>query len=293
MTPLAARLAKQLVARVKDRHPFWRDNSDHLRRYLDDTHFFECSAVADVLDEFTATVRAAGADGWTDLVGTVGFLPAPKTWLEFRSPMLGRVGLLLEQVPDDAPAAFVTWVLEEAATPLGLISLVSDDYQTIGYDGKPESPIRMVVPESVRPGFDRLARDLKADAYASYGYSDVTAVAIALLGMVHTYLVLINSPRILGRRQHMPHLGLERRLVRGLGSGMFPLHGWTEIKLEINKPPDIDDGEPHEAHLTGKRALHFCRKHIRFRNGKLEYVRAHWRGDPAVGIKRSRYTVTA
>lgn len=106
-------------------------------------------------------------------------------------------------------------------------------------------------------------------------------------------LILINTPKIIGRRQHMPNRGLERRLTQGLKGGKFPLHAWTEITLNISKPMEIDDGEPHEAHLTGRRALHFCRKHIRIRNGKLEYVSAHWRGDPSIGIKQSRYRMVA
>jgi hypothetical protein len=104
-------------------------------------------------------------------------------------------------------------------------------------------------------------------------------------------LALINTPKIIGRRQHMPNRALERELTRKMGVGKFPLHAWTEIYLQVSKPPEIDDGEPHEAHLTGQRALHFCRKHLRVRLGRIEYVSAHWRGDPALGIKRSRYTL--
>ena len=113
----------------------------------------------------------------------------------------------------------------------------------------------------------------------------------ALMAYAELAMILINSPHIIGRRQHMPHAGLERQLTRGLAGGKFPLHAWTEIKLQVAKPVEIDDGEPHEAHLTGRRALHFVRKHIRIRLGQLEYVSAHWRGDPSIGIKRSRYTV--
>jgi hypothetical protein len=99
---------------------------------------------------------------------------------------------------------------------------------------------------------------------------------------------LINSPKVIGRRQFMPH----KVLVKNFTGGSFPLHAWTEIRLEVSKPPEIDDGGPHEARLTGRRALHFCRAHLRIRYGQLEYVSPHWRGDPSVGIKQSRYIVT-
>jgi hypothetical protein len=110
--------------------------------------------------------------------------------------------------------------------------------------------------------------------------------------LLPVYLLFINSPKVIGRRQHMPHRGLERALMQKMGcGGMFPLRAWTEIKLEIG-PPKVLNGEPSkEAHLTGERALHFCRKHIRVRLGRLEIVRSHWRGDPALGIVQSRYKV--
>lgn len=91
----------------------------------------------------------------------------------------------------------------------------------------------------------------------------------------------------------MPHRKVERELTKAFGLGKFPLRAWTELRLTVAKPAEIDDGESHEAHLTGRRALHFCRKHIRIRNGKLEYVSAHWRGDPALGIKQTRYKLRA
>lgn len=103
-------------------------------------------------------------------------------------------------------------------------------------------------------------------------------------------LAFINSPRIIGRRQHMPHRGLERELLRQQKViGKFPLHAWTEIVLEVTPPKEADGQHEYEAHLTGKRALHFVRAHLRIRDGKLSFVKAHWRGDAALGIKQSRY----
>jgi hypothetical protein len=103
-------------------------------------------------------------------------------------------------------------------------------------------------------------------------------------------LALINTPRIIGRRQHMPHQGMQRKIAAGKKMvGKFPLKAWTEIKLEV-MPPVIDGGQ-HEARLTGGKALHFCRAHLRIRMGHLERVSAHWRGDPSLGIKQTRYSV--
>lgn len=107
-------------------------------------------------------------------------------------------------------------------------------------------------------------------------------------------LAIINSPRLIGRKQHMLHKGLERRLANAKGLvGKFPLHAWTELKLSVSDIGKQADGTNYEAHYTGEKCLHFCRSHLRIRNGKLERVTAHWRGNPALGIKRTRYKVAA
>lgn len=109
-------------------------------------------------------------------------------------------------------------------------------------------------------------------------------------GLVLAMLAIINTPKIVGRQQFWPHRGLERDLIRN-SHGKYPLHAWHVLKLRVSKPPEIDDGEPHEAHLTGRRALHFCRSHLRVRLGQIEFVTSHWRGDAALGIKQTRYDV--
>jgi hypothetical protein len=82
---------------------------------------------------------------------------------------------------------------------------------------------------------------------------------------------------------------LEKRLREGhLIAGRYPLGAWNEILLHVTPPQEADDTE-HEAHLTGSRALHFVRCHLRIRLGQLELVSAHWRGDAGLGIRRSRY----
>ena len=105
----------------------------------------------------------------------------------------------------------------------------------------------------------------------------------------YAQLALINSPRFIGRRQHMPHEKIEREKLKTMKLiGKFPLRAWTEILLTV-APPTIGGSEIHEAHLTGEKCLHFCRTHLRLRHGQLEYVEGHWRGNPALGMKRSRY----
>jgi hypothetical protein len=260
MTPLAAYLAKQIIARPKHRVGAWRDpkNIDGLRTALHDIHCFEITQCGAMIFDMMKVYK--DPDSARALFDVLGFLPAPKTWIEWKPPRGGRVALLIGQVPDAEgfvkDVAYTTAFSDEGLVYAGRIS--------------PSAGKIFVAPE----------------------YRNNTDIR-RLVTFALYVLPIINSPKIIGRQQHMPNRALERKLTRGFGVGRFPLHAWTEIKLEVSKPPEIDDGEPHEAHLTGRRALHFCRKHIRIRNGQLEYVRAHWRGDPALGIKRSRYLVSA
>lgn len=277
MTPLAAHLAKQLTVPKKKCHPFWLPNRERLQENLSGIHCFEVSEALAFIpdlskiltDRFGAITRDEDVPAeQTEFVGGLVFLPAPKTWIEYRHPLTWRIGILLEEFGNVARASLFT---EESAGNLGSLSLVSDDWKTT---------------EGICPVPNALAEGFNA------ANQDHSAFFRSFLTLSHCMLILINSPQIIGRKQHMPHVGLEKRL-RKAGVGKFPLHAWTEIKLHVAKPIEIDDGEPHEAHLTGRRALHFVRKHIRIRLGKLEYVSAHWRGDPAIGLKRSRYQVTA
>lgn len=261
MTPLAAHWMKELVASPKRGVVLWTDAAEKARAtdFLTDIHCFEVTACVPVLNELSRVIEKASDALFEDFV----FLPAPKTWIEWKDKETGkRIGVLLFTLEDPKEAAAILF-WETGHTLIGSVNLHGDQIHL--FTNMRKTP------------FD--------------DYSDGVSNGLDfLLVSAHAFLMLINSPQIIGRSVHMPNAGLERRLL-GAGVGKFPLHAWTSLKLEVNKPIDIEDGEPHEAHLTGRRALHFCRKHIRIRNGRLEYVSAHWRGDAALGIKRTKYEV--
>lgn len=254
MTPLAARLAKQLIVRPKQRVGIWRDDGccERLKNELSDIHCFEVSACLPLLAEMKPLIADEKSDA---LFEDFSFLPAPRTWIEWRRAR-GRVGVLLKDSKQYNDKYDVTAYWEEGGANIGYASKTQADYWSETFAENH--------PLSSDPGY--------------------------LIAGAKMFLLLINSPQIVGRTVHMPNAGLERRMLGHFG-GSFPLQAWTEILLQVNKPIDIDDGEEHEAHLTGKRALHFVRKHIRIRLGRMEYVRAHWRGDEQLGIKQSRYVV--
>lgn len=273
MTPLAQKIVNERTLPLKDRT--FRDQCNLLAA-MDDVHCFEVTAVCDTADALTQSFydQAKKAGRMSD---KLAFLPAPRTWLEYsftEDGHLCREGVLICHAPSVCQEeAVLFWAYQcddhgifLSASKLGFLKLQGADFSL--------------------DSTWRTARD-----QSSMSQAEMTGWTI----WMYAILAMINTPRVIGRRQHMPHAGLQRKLARSKGmTGKFPLHAWTEIRLEVT-PPHLDPsaiGEPHEARLTGARALHFCRCHLRIRLGQLELVTAHWRGDPALGIKQSRYVLT-
>lgn len=255
MTPLAHALVKEMTLQLKRRTFIDRWG---LLPEMSDIHCFELSEVSGLVENI-----ANGISRNLQSTERLSFLPAPKTWMEWKKGNI-RYGILLKETELGA-----NYVLAESSP----------------FCSKRGGFIALRRPFIVKyPGDALLIHDP--------GLSPVMASALALniLGA----LAVINTPRVVGRRQHMSHRGLERDLVRAKKTvGNFPLHAWTEIKLEVCDPRDASRDPSTEAHYTGMRALHFCRAHLRVRLGKLEIVRSHWRGDGSLGIKQSRYRLTA
>lgn len=257
MTPLAHMIAREMTLPIKRRT--LRDEAGITKR-MDDVHCFELSQVYHLALEMAGNVERI-TDG-----PLTSFLPAPKTWIEWKLND-DRLGLLLEEHPDDRAVIYLT-----------------DVYYSPGQDCF-RSPCWFGLRDMFHLHNGLLPTD---DERSSGWYRD----GFHPHNLIPAFLLLINSPKVIGRRQHMPHRGLERALTSSMmRCGKFPLHAWTEIKLEVAAPKWAGGNASTEAHLTGEKALHFCRSHIRIRLGRLEIVRSHWRGDPALGIKRSRYVV--
>ncbi len=89
----------------------------------------------------------------------------------------------------------------------------------------------------------------------------------------------------------MPHAGLQRKLAQERGMvGNFPLHAYTELTLKAFATLN-ENGKERTVILSGHRCLHFVRAYCRPSDGRL--VSSYWRGDPALGIKRTKYRVSA
>lgn len=267
MTPLAHMIVRELTLPIKRRS--FEDLCQLLPR-MRDIHCFEVSNVFDMAADLCVNNSMLGPAAMNS---DLAFLPAPKTWIEWRRGEHGneREGVLLEQTADGR-AAWCTWAFKGA----GLFRSQAKHHRfAIGLG---DEVVAMKVADKAG-----VARWLSGETEAQ---------ARGWTALVYALLALINTPRVIGRRQHMPHAGLERRLLQMKGIvGKFPLHAWTEITLECKPPDDMSDMPGYEARLTGMKCLHFCRAHLRIRRGRVEFVSSHWRGNPALGMKQSRYRV--
>jgi hypothetical protein len=264
MTPLAQRIVNQVTIPISKRT--FRDPCNLTGR-MSDVHCFEVTQVIEMVHEMVAA--AGSLDSILRNMGALAFLPAPRTWLEWRDSEVGREGVLLETNPDGSLAR-CTWACG------GDRFFQSQDAEhnfCIGL--KAEIPLMLQLKKY------HCARRLRGESLESM--SLYTASLYALLAV-------INSPRTISQKRHKPHRGLQKSLIKGLGA-KFTLHEWNEIVLDVSLPTEVVPPIEGEAVLTGRRALHFVRSHIRLRDGKLSYVKAHWRGDASVGIKQARYRV--
>jgi hypothetical protein len=270
MTPLAYRIVKQ--SGLPPKHRTLAGCTDLLKEMVD-IHCFEVSTVFDLVDELGQRWHSSwiGPDGryhGMPVDTTLAFLPAPKTWIEWVTDD-GRMGVLLADYSQFSG-------LKAGDDASGIAGVYYAIWKRDGDILFALDPLVMAL---------RTNKDFEIRYIPTHWMTKAEQVTFCL--RIYAMLALINSPKVIGRRTYPPH----KTAIKQLAGGHFPLYDWTEIKLDVVKPPEIDDGEPHEAHLTGRRALHFCRAHVRIRLGRLEYVSAHWRGDPSIGIKQSRYAV--
>jgi len=288
MTPLAHRIAKEIVLPKADRNVYVAGSG--LPNWVSEAHCFDVTEVLPLIKEIAARFRSDGFDG------RFAFLPAEKTWIEFKTHYGGE---------NDYESSSVAWILEglDGGEGMRVCCVSRSESKKYGQESFYFANKRQLQSEDeqaaepywvyLNQGSDFASEEEKRSAIlemAEHGfYSNLIDPF-----QVFAALALINTPRLIGRKQNMPHRGLEKALARAKGLvGKFPLRAWTELKLSVADIGRRADGTVHEAHYTGEKCLHFCRAHLRVRNGRLERVTAHWRGNPALGIKQTRYAITA
>lgn len=106
---------------------------------------------------------------------------------------------------------------------------------------------------------------------------------IGELRFIRAAFSIINRPQHVGLNVHQPH---KKRLKKLSGTG-FPLHVWHEVT--VGRGTRNHEGKQIESQVSGTRPYHHVRAHYKPSLGIV--VPEHWRGDPSIGIKRTRYRV--
>ncbi len=327
MTPLAAKMARDLTLPIKDRR--FDDRAGILGLFGQEMHCFDVTAIQrsinSVLDD---PVDAGEVDEawsvWRD-VGSILprlFLPSPVTWLEtvFAGSRLGIVlraedGVFsLDTVHDGIKSPFSICICRfrarhilEAGDRVEVLPPVADD------DDEPRNPLAPKI-EAGRPQAETtlfkamMLRDVpigdareairQAEAKRALLEMDLRIVRkkLEVAQMANRFIAqavlaidLINTPGLIGLKQREVNKGIARQLAN---VGRYPLQAWSEIVLKH----ETRFAEPGErlAGRSFRKCLHFVRSHLRhYQTGRVSVVPAHWRGDPAIGIKRTRYLVEA
>lgn len=265
MTPLFHAVANETTKPVKDRRLV---DPAGIARRLGEFHQFDVSAVIEVARELGNQFVASAVPG------RLAFLPAPCVALDFGAPKKSvRVGMLIEQVGGIARCRVAAH--SEHGCSIG------GDYFDLPLGDEVNG--RIELPEAMD---GRLEQQFPQLATLIYGL-----------------LAIINTPRTFARKQHMPHAGLQRKLAAARGMvGKYPLRGWSEVLLRVSEPV-IEGGRERGVILSGGKCLHYVRKHLRIIGGVVVHiggrrvvlggreieVEGHFRGDPALGIKQTRY----
>jgi hypothetical protein len=267
----------------------FREDQPGLLQHIADAHCFDTTAVCPLVEQLMKPREPEqGRAAFVEIKGKLiremslnqqmalasmaertAFLPAPITWIEFEFPGMGRDGYLL--VDDMYSEGEEKWITVFRSNETGSDFIFSFPTRSAAgsvvhaIDGQRKHNVKLTKEEQLCLGI--------------------------FLPLILCKLAIINTPKIVFQRMHLPHAGLQRRLARAHNMpGKYPLQAWHEVLLRVSVPVEFAD-KSKDAYLTGTKALHFCRAFLRVRLGQLELVHAHWRGNPALGIKQTRYRV--
>lgn len=258
MTPLANRVLGLLHS-----DPEFRSKFAHLLAPFPDLRCFDMSEVSEAVEALAEEIKAKNVKGDMRV-----FLPAPAVWIEDRSRFCPGGWILHQQDPEFAKSESFMWYNDD------------DGYRHFGLMPEPDLFLREASDAEMRTA------EIEGIYDGLWTAPEPPMAAYRL----QAALAIINTPRIFRQERRRENWTGQRKLKALLPPGSrIPTAEWTEIKLEITPP---EAGESSGERLTGKKALHYCRAHLRVVNGKIVPVTGHWRGDAALGVRQGRYTVT-
>lgn len=274
MTPLAHSFAKDLTRPIAKRLV---DDRAGVIPNFDRTHSFDCEPINDAIDQAMEDDREGMGETIRFLLDDV-IMPSEIAWLEF-----GRVTVTSEGTGQSLVSKL--GIIVERQGPWFKLDLaMHHDEKGIPFT---VSLGRLRSAPLIAGGFEYDETQEMRDSWETGG--DVRSAVNRFAAMALLALDIIGQPSLSRLVTHAPHRGLERQLLRQ-GVGKYPLLAWHEVVIKPQDRPLTQ--EEIDGHLTGRKCLHFVRGHRRrYRDGRETTVTHHWRGDPALGMQRTRYRV--
>jgi hypothetical protein len=220
---------------------------------------FDMSHVADLTYEIKHTFE----DNWNEfhLHGGLAVMPNDACWFEIR---------------DKANDAKYGWLCLVTVINKDEISITVRTFEEIsgGYES-----ISGII--HVKDDFVKILKH----AGTKFPLTDNTDVQYYSLSSVIAFMLIINAPYGIKHETPPRHKG-HLREARRQGFELLPHH---IIKLDRSAPPKEYEAKGKQG---SPKAFHFVRSHLRhYTNGDKTVVKAHWRGDPRLGIHRASYSV--
>lgn len=259
MTPLAARVAKELLLPEKKRAIQDADGAVSVGLLSRDTHCFDIGSATDVM------VNTLSEVAWADVEPLIGelFLPSPVTWLE--------------------PVGY-------SPIPMAYVLRKEDEFFAVYYFHADENGITAMALGKFRAKEDGASEIIPAEGL-SLVWSDDLLNGHSLASVVSRCAIILSliNAEVAGTLSHAAHRGLARKLRKhNLPAGH--IDKWSEVVLRLDATATVSS-EGDRANAT-RRCLHFVRSHIRrLSPTATTIVKAHWKGDAELGVKGTRYKV--
>jgi hypothetical protein len=111
--------------------------------------------------------------------------------------------------------------------------------------------------------------------------------------IIAAFSAVMASPKVHAIEQ-VSNARLNKQRIK---SRKHPLSDYSEVRINLDVPqPKTTRGVDQIASETvdthGKKRRHFVMPFSRVKNGKIEMVKPHWRGDASLGVKPPRYALT-
>lgn len=219
---------------------------------------YEVSSVFEIIAQTMNTLKARQVDVAEGIDhGGLLFCPAEYVWIELKRSLI-----------DEKERGRVGFLLRK----------------------RNEFEIQLISPNGDMGDFLNASIVFNGDCFKIFPDKGTSKEDETLAGIIVSFavsaLILLNAPYGIDKAEHAPHKGFARNLRK---QGLPAPKPYTIISLSKSAP----------AHLTGAgtghhKAFHFVRSHLRrYENGLTSKVKAHWRGDPALGILKTDYKVVA